>query len=260
MSQINYQQGAIDAGECIKDGWNLVKNRYWLFLGIILVSILMGIIPIVNFVIAGPVAVGIYFCLLKHMRGEQISFADMFKGFDNFVPAMTVGIVLSLPGIITFILDLMTGTGIAALSIFNLNAGQANEPSPLMASTIVLTTMLKHLLRFISLVLSVLLYFAYPLIAEHNMDAATAMKTSLSATTSNLGGLILLFILGGLVMISGLLMLCIGVFFVMPLIMGAQAIAYRQVFPLSRRRWPVRDNNSPPPPTAFGSAYGTPAR
>ena len=58
----------------------------------------------------------------------------------------------------------------------------------------------------------------------------------------------MLFIFEFLLALAGVLALCIGIFFVIPIIYAANAFAYRQVFP-----W-VRDNfnMAPPPPTAYG--------
>jgi len=98
----------------------------------------------------------------------------------------------------------------------------------------------------------VLLYFAIPLAMEHDLGPVEAMKLSAKAATSNIGGLIVLFILEALVAVLGVLMLCIGVFFVMPIIFVANVFAYRQVFPLIERHF----NVNPPPPIVYGSNFG----
>ena len=43
-----FYAGAIAPLECVKEGWALIKDRYWLFFGITLVGILIGgAVPIV---------------------------------------------------------------------------------------------------------------------------------------------------------------------------------------------------------------------
>jgi uncharacterized membrane protein len=95
--------------------------------------------------------------------------------------------------------------------------------------------------------------FALPLIAEHDIGPMEAIKLSFKAGWANPGGLVLLLILNGLLGLLGVLMLCIGVFFVLPIIFAASAFAYRQVFPLLDAS-PFR--STPPPPTEYGGSFG----
>jgi len=87
---------------------------------------------------------------------------------------------------------------------------------------------------------------------EHDLGPVDAMKLSAKAATSNVGGLVVLFIFESLVALLGFLMLCVGLFFVMPIIYAANAFAYRQVFPLIEQNFQI----TPPAPTIYGSSYG----
>lgn len=71
---------------------------------------------------------------------------------------------------------------------------------------------------------------------------------SASAGWSNLGGIIVLFIFEFLICLLGLVALCLGILFVLPLVFAANAVAYRQVFPWIKGNF----NMSPPPPAAYG--------
>jgi uncharacterized membrane protein len=104
----------------------------------------------------------------------------------------------------------------------------------------------------ISLALQLLLFFALPLIADHNLTFGDAVKLSASSVMSNLGGLIVLLILEILISIAGMFAFCIGIFFVLPVISAANIIAYRQVFPEAEQDFP----NMPPSPDSYGSTYG----
>ena len=92
-------------------------------------------------------------------------------------------------------------------------------------------------------------FFAIPLILERDLGVFDAIKFSAKAAFSNLGGLIVLMILGGLVGILGVLALCLGIFVAIPVIYAANAFAYRQVFPLIEQNF----NLAPPPPTEYGN-------
>ncbi len=99
-ANIPFNGGAIRAGECISDGWNLIKDNYWMFLGIVLLGgVIAGCIPCASLFFIGPIAVGIYFCLFTQMRGQPVEFGMMFKGFEKFVPAMVIGLIEAIPGI-----------------------------------------------------------------------------------------------------------------------------------------------------------------
>src|SRR5437773_7830828 len=89
---------AIDPVECVKSGWATIKDRYWLFLGITLVAMLIGgAVPIV---LIGPMMCGLYLCLFAKMRNEPVQFDQLFKGFDHFVPGLVAAAIQTFPVLI----------------------------------------------------------------------------------------------------------------------------------------------------------------
>jgi uncharacterized membrane protein len=113
------------------------------------------------------------------------------------------------------------------------------------------------LVVYVSLiVLSLLLIFALPLVADHNLNFLDAVKLSGKAAINNLGGLIGLLCLSVLVAIVGAFALCIGLLVALPVIFAANVVAYRQVFP---NKGPEFNNETllpPPLPSAYGENYG----
>ena len=90
-----FRRGVVAPVECIKEGWALIKDQYWLFLGISLVGILIGgAVPIV---LLGPMMIGIFLCLLQRQRGEPVEFGTLFKGFEQFVPGLVVAALKMIP-------------------------------------------------------------------------------------------------------------------------------------------------------------------
>src|SRR5262249_37595905 len=56
--QTDFRVGVVKPIECIQEGYALIKDQYWLFMGIALVAILIGgAVPIV---LMGPMMVGLY--------------------------------------------------------------------------------------------------------------------------------------------------------------------------------------------------------
>lgn len=262
MANIPFNRGAIAPTQCISGGWDLIKNDYWLFLGIALVGwLIMSCLFCVSWFLAGPILAGIYYCLFKRMNGEMVEFGMMFKGFDKFVPTMVLGLIIILPEIILQILNQSLQITAQVLSTMGReNNFQAGGDGTSAAQTAIVTGIfglifLIYLIYLVvRIVMSISLAFTIPLVIEHDLSIMDAIKTSARAGWSNIGGLILLFILEALVGLAGALALCIGVFFVLPIIHAANAVAYRQVFPAPSQFTPT----TPPAPDSFGTDYGSP--
>src|ERR1700686_3169618 len=103
MSQnaLDFERGVIRPVECLKGGWELIKDQYWLFLGIVFVGIFIG--SAVPIVLIGPMMVGIYLCFFRRMRGEQVEFGDLFKGFEFFVQGLIAAVIQMIPMLIVMV-------------------------------------------------------------------------------------------------------------------------------------------------------------
>src|ERR1700693_3336995 len=96
-----FRTGVIKPVECVKEAWALIKDQYWLFLGIILVGVFIGgAVPIV---LMGPMMVGIYICLFRRMRGEPVEFGTLFKGFDHFAQGLIAALLQMIPMVIVMV-------------------------------------------------------------------------------------------------------------------------------------------------------------
>lgn len=258
MSQnIQFNSSAVSAGDCISDGWALIQPNYWLFLGITIVGLIIGgCIPCVSIFLSGPIAVGIYFALFTQMRGQPVEFGMMFKGFDKFLPAMVIGIIATLPEILgqgvrfsANITDLLSRGGNQSDAV-----AQSLPNFAFSAGMIVLIIVFSLVAFVLGIAWKITFFFALPLLADHNLDIGEAIKLSARAGWANWGGLLLLFFFQFLVALVGVLMLCIGVLFVIPIIQASTAAAYRRVFPDNQLPF----NNEPPRPDAYGGTYGMP--
>ena len=84
--------------------------------------------------------------------------------------------------------------------------------------------------------LHTLLIFTFPLIADKNVGAVQAIKTSVRAALKNLGGVAGLMGLNFVLVFAGYLAFCVGIYFVIPIITAGNVVAYRRVFPRSAYR------------------------
>ena len=267
MTNIKFQRGAIDAGSCVSNGWELIKSNYWVFFGMttlfVLGSIIISCIPLVGgllfqVVLGPPLTIGIYYALFRQMEQSPIDLGMMFKGFDKFGTAVVVGLIQSIPAILWTLLSFALNIGNLIKDIiqkqtgrgYGTNLAMQSDVSPAIASwMIVVVAIVAFIFVLFSIAWGITFFFAFPLIAEHDLSPMEAIKLSASAAWSNLGGIVVLFIFEFLISLVGVLVLCFGLLFVLPIIFAANVFAYRQVFP-----W-VQDNfnMAPPPPTAYGN-------
>ena len=226
--QIPFRTGVIRPVECIREGWRLIKKDYWLFLGLSVVAAFIGGAAPFG-ILLGPMMCGVYMCLLRQTRNEKVSFELLFKGFDHFVQSLIATLIMIVPimiiGVVGYVLMFVV--------IFaSMPTKPGAPPDPNAAWTFIGAFSLFMLLMLIvSMAMSVLFFFIYPLIVDRKLQGIQAIKTSVAAARANLGGVLGLVLLNGLMTFAGLLACYVGAFFVMPIHFAAVLIAYRQVFP-----------------------------
>jgi uncharacterized membrane protein len=260
IPQIRFYKGVIDASGCISNGWNLIKPNYGMYLGIaVLAWVLIACIPCLNVFLMGPVTAGVYYVMLREMRDEPVDFGMMFQGFQRFVPAMVVGLIQSVPGIIfqgvRFGVDITQAIteGISGKPPSGGFYASDGSDIAIAGGFTLLIIVLTAVFLIFSIAWGITFSFALPILAEYDLGPIEAIKLSARAGWGNAGGLVVLWIFQGLIGLLGALALCIGVFFVLPVLYAASAFAYRQVFPLLDA--PVM-RNVPPSPSEYGGSYG----
>jgi len=253
MNNVEYVSGAIDAGACVSNAWTLVTRRFWLYIGVGLVTLLLiGCIPFVGTLLFGPVLGGFYYLVLRDMNDEPVDFGMMFKGFEKFLPLMIAGLIQAAPSLIATILQWTVDIARLTGGGRNVDFYQSSSDTLLGGiSAVVLIVVI--ILSLFGVVWSVALSFAVPLILEHDLGVVDALLMSLKAALGNVGGLILLIILEMLIALLGFIALCIGIFVAIPVIYAANVFAYRQVFPYFNR---PNFNTAPPPPDVYGGSFG----
>src|SRR5713101_7130496 len=121
---VDFERGVIRPVECLKGGWALIKDQYWLFLGIVFVGIFIG--SAVPIVLIGPMMVGIYLCFFRRMRGEPVEFGDLFKGFDFFVQGLIAAVIQMIPMFIVMVPSYLV---FLALMFTSMPRGETMDPS-----------------------------------------------------------------------------------------------------------------------------------
>src|SRR6266550_3254308 len=102
---IQFRTGVIKPVECLKEGWALIKDQYWLFLGIVFVGVFIGsAVPIV--IVMVPMYIIMFaFMMMSVPRGggrmdpdESATFVLTLLGFYLvfIVVLLTVVIIVSI--------------------------------------------------------------------------------------------------------------------------------------------------------------------
>ena len=236
MQATDFQTKVIKPVEIYKESWALIKDQYWLTFGITIVGMLIGgAVPIV---LIGPAICGIYVCLFHKIEGREVKFDLLFKGFDYFKPSLIVAVVVMVPVFVLIFTVYIPMIGMA------LAGPRMNEPDLL--AWLIGVGIFEFFIALFMVCIHTLLMFAFPLIVDRQLSGIESMKTSARAVWQNLGGVAGLFGVGFLVGIVGYLMLCVGIYLVLPLIFMSNAVAFRKIFPPLQRT-----SLEPPPPTAY---------
>lgn len=243
MTNIEFSRGQIRPVECVKEGWAIIKDQYWLIFAITLVGMLIaGIVPFG--ILFGPMLCGIFYSILQKEDNHPIAFEDLFKGFQYFLPSFIATLFVLIPA---FIFGFMAYIPIIMMQVSMMNS---RNPDPNIAFTYLgIFAVLMIIFALVVGTIHALLMFAYPLIVEYKLSGLEAAKLSARAVMKNLGGI------GGLIAAHiglafiGYLLCGIGLYFVLPIMLASVVVAYRKVFPP-----PTNQNFNPPPPDAFRDA------
>jgi uncharacterized membrane protein len=103
-------------GRWIGEGWRLVKADLGTFFLLALVlTILNALVPVI---LQGPLFVGFHIFCMKKLYGRHAEFADLFTGFNFFVPSLVASLLVSLLVTVGALFCIIPGLVIAAMYKF----------------------------------------------------------------------------------------------------------------------------------------------
>lgn len=242
--QFDFRVGVIKPVECIKEGWALIKDQYWLYFGLTIVAMLIGgVVPIV---LMGPMMIGLFLCLFTRMRGQPVEFGLLFKGFDQFVPGLIVTAIKVIPVVILMIPFYLI---IVATMMTTMPRGEPSpdEMSAFLVSFFAIEIVFIAVLMVVSIAIEVFFMFAFPLVADRKLSGLDAVKLSFKAGKANFGGVLGLLFLNALFGFVGVLCCFVGAYLYLPVAFASQAVAYRRVF----AEVPETFVSPPPPPASW---------
>jgi len=238
MQNTEFNTGVIKPVECAKEGFELIKSEYWILFAIWIVGAMLGGVSF--FIVTGAMMCGTYYAYMRKIDGHAASFDDLWKGFQWFGSGLVVMLFIIVPMIIVYAIIYVPIVIAAAMG------GRMSQDE--MIAMLIGAFAVDFILIVIMVCVHTLLIFSFPLIVDRNLGAFAAMALSARAVLKNLGGVIGLLLVNFVLVIIGYLALCVGVYFVIPLIIAANVVAYRKVFP----RMDDDRRYEPPPISAYG--------
>jgi hypothetical protein len=224
-----FSRGAVRPFECLSGGWQLIKDHYWLFMGVSVVGVLLGSLAPLG-ILLGPCMCGIHYCLRREQHGKRIEFGMLFKGFDYFMPSWIATLIIMVPMIILMV---PLYVGFFVLMFVTIPEQPKNAPPDPAALLPMFGAMGGLFLAFfaIAMLVHVVFFFAYPLIIDRGLDGVGAVKLSARAALANFWGVLGLTLLNGILSLLGILCCYVGALFFMPIGFAAVWVAYSRVFP-----------------------------
>jgi len=237
MPNTEFRTGVINPVECVKEGFELIKRDYWLLFAIALVGGLLS--GFTMYILAGAMFCGIFYAFIRAIDGHPVAFDDLWKGMEHFGPGLVIILIAVVPSFVYYIFVYLT---LFAAIIAGAQAGEAGLIGGVVLIGLVDLAVLIALVCF-----HTLLTFSFPLIVDRKLGAIDAMKTSARAVWQNLSGVVGLVLVNMGLMLLGVITCGIGMYFIMPIMIAGNVVAYRRVFPSLESRTAF----NPPPPNSY---------
>lgn len=221
MTNPEFQTGVIKPVECIKEGFELIKSDYWILFALTWVAGLIGAFTL--YILFGAMACGMFYCYLRKIDGDSVSFDDLWKGFGWWLPGFVVMLFIIVPMFIVY--------GVIYVPVIMAAVMGQNLSQDEMMGLLIGAFSVDLIFVIIMVCFHTLLMFSFPLIVDRNLSAVKAMTTSARAVLRNLGGVVGLILVNFGLVLVGELAFCVGVYFVIPILVAGNVVAYRKVFP-----------------------------
>ena len=237
-----FTAGAVQPMVCLSAGYELIRDQYWLFVGMCFVGILIGsAVPLG--ILMGPMMCGLYVAIFQKHRGKQVEFGTLFKGFDFLGESIIATLIHVIPIVIVIVPFYIIFYGFLLFVV-----PRSGEDASALLGFFAVFFVFFIVVMLLILLVSVLFTFTYPLIVDRRLGGVDAVRTSARAALANFWPLLGLLLINGLLGFLGVLLCYVGMFLVFPVTFAATSVAYDQVFGL-RGEGPIVPG--PPPPPTF---------
>lgn len=208
------EEGDFTIQQALSDGWAATVNNFPLWLGVGIVAVLIGgasAITVIGYFLVLPVISYGSIKFLLNMLDDKAEFNDLFAGFSNY--GATLGRMLLL----TLILILLA---LVSESLMFIGSWLHSSVLSLIGTVVYLASVV-----FVMLPTSFAFFFA----VDRDLPAMDALNASWRITRGKLLKLVGLALVAGLIAVSGILALGVGVIFTGTVSYAMFASAYRQM-------------------------------
>ncbi len=241
MQNLEFTTGRIRPIECVKEAWDLIKDEYWVLFAVSLVGAIIG--GMTMYVLLGAMICGIFRCYLTKIDGGKVNFEDLWRGMEYFRQSLLVTILFVVPIVIYFVAIFVT----MYLPILMKAVAGSRVSDEELLITVVIVLVVDVIIAVVMVTLHSLMMFSFPLIVDRGLPGWDAIKLSARAVMKNLGGVGGLIVVNFGLIILGYIALCVGLYFIIPVITAGNLVAYRKVFPAIAHP----PAHTPPPPNAY---------
>jgi hypothetical protein len=225
QADLSFNAGAISPIECVREAWALIKDEYWVLFAI---SIVGGLIAGVTFyVLLGAMVCGIMTVYLKKIDGGTVKFDELWLGMKFLVPSIPITLLFVIPIVVYIVAIFFTMYS----PLITLAVMGENVDASLLITTFAVAIGVDLVIAVVMTCLHSLIIFAFPLMIDRGLNAIDAIKLSARAALKNAGGIGGLIVVQFGLIILGELMLCIGIYLMIPILTATTMVAYRKVFP-----------------------------
>lgn len=221
-------------GDYLSKGWELYKRGFWSFAGFTLLfialQVTLSIVPVigtlVSLFISAPLSAG--YLLMAHQIGkkEHQEFSTFFKGFDYFGQLVLLSILQSvvLFGLLSPLL-ITSFSGIGNLADFGTSLGEEMLNPDFSFSPAPWT----YFLLIPLIYLSIAWRWAVQLVIFQGFGPFEALEVSRRIITKQWFMFLLFYVIAGLIVVSGVFLLFVGVLFTLSFIYCADYAAFAKV-------------------------------
>lgn len=204
--------------DCHGRAWDLLKGRFWPLVGCFaLVSLLYGAasqfyLPV--FFLTYPLMGGLFWYILRHLRGKPVSIDLLFEGFRRqFAPLAIMNLIVAGIGMVFFLVLAALVAVLVAVGIVEGTAFESRLENPIFVTGLVGVSFAAFaLLMAPLLILAQVGNFAALLILDCGLKAGEALSMAWNLTKAHLFKILVFAVLNAALTCAGLLALYFGVF------------------------------------------------
>jgi hypothetical protein len=171
---------AMDLGGYISKAWKLITADIALFVvGYLIVAVILCV-PLVDLILAGPLLFGFVRVIQKRLQGQPAEIGDIFQGFQDFSKGLVTFLLLVVCGIAVWIPLFFVYLILHFIPILG----------PMVAGLLIFAAML---------LVQAALFFVIQIAALSAIQPVDAVKQSIRFFVANIGPMILLALVTGII-------------------------------------------------------------